>query len=283
MDNAKIAKEVKRFYANLPFNYAESIKAAHEVVKNQNPIHYYTNLKELFNNNQIHTVLDAGCGAGWFVASAAYYYQVKVAGFDFTQKAIDQALALCDSLGVSENVDIRVDDIFEYKNSHLFDLVNCIGVLPCIESCKEAFVRLSHFIKPGKFIHLGLYHSYGRKVFIEILQGKMRAGGEEAAFQMFKELNPQIKDPVRLKSWFRDQVLHPFEVWHTLEEVLDWLDEAGLSLVNTSINRFKPIDDLKELCELEKEYEQISYQKNQKEGIFFPGFFTILCKKNSPS
>lgn len=43
-----------------------------------------------------------------------------------------------------------------------------------------------------------------------------------------------------------------------MEEILDWLEDARLSLVNTGINKFEHFNSLNGLCELEKEYEKIS-------------------------
>ena len=104
----------------------------------------------------------------------------------------------------------------------------------------------------------------------------LEQGGEDAAFLHYKRLNPDLRDETHLRSWFRDQVLHPHETQHTLEEIFGWMDESGLALVTTSINHYNNVSDRKALFDLEAKYESLSEQRNSVEGSFFPGFFTIL-------
>ena len=89
----------------------------------------------------------------------------------------------------------------------------------------------------------------------------------------------EIEDEEFLISWFRDQVLHPHETQHTPKEVVSWADECNLQLIETSINRFKPIKDVEELYIAEEDYEQLSRRRNFLEKKYFPGFFTCLFRK----
>jgi hypothetical protein len=73
-------------------------------------------------------------------------------------------------------------------------------------------------------------------------------------------------------------VVHPHEVWHTLEEVVDWLNESDFRLVSTSINKFREFDSIAELVDMEKDYEALSHRANYVEKRYFPGFFTILAR-----
>ena len=87
-------------------------------------------------------------------------------------------------------------------------------------------------------------------------------------------------DKTMLKSWFRDQVLHPHETQHTLREVCGWLAEHGLSLSSTSINRFEPIENVDSLFALEQTFGERSRQANLTEGRYYPGFFTVLAGRS---
>ena len=100
---------------------------------------------------------------------------------------------------------------------------------------------------------------------------------EEELFKKFAELN-DVRDETHLWSWFRDQVLHPHETLHTIEEIILLLPELGCRLVSTSINRFKNIEDQQNLIEEEKTMLRIG-EKWLHEKKYFPGFFVFLLQK----
>ena len=68
---------------------------------------------------------------------------------------------------------------------------------------------------------------------------RKRGASEEAMLTRYKELHSGLHDDTLLLSWFRDQVLHPHETQHTLEEMVPVIMDAGMKLVSTSINRFR--------------------------------------------
>lgn len=271
-----IENNVREFYAQLPFNYFGSVESAVKSITSSNPISLYPNLAEALDRNDIKSALEVGCGAGWFAISLANYYKVEVTAFDFTSKALERAELVSQRMGLQ--ISFKNADIFEYEDDRQYDLVNSIGVLHHTKNAKEAFMRIARFVKPGKYIHIGLYHYYGRKVFMEHILGWIEKHGERSAMERFRTLSG-LKDDTHLESWFRDQALHPHETTHTLKEVADWLDEAGFALQSTSVNRFQPFNNQQELFELEKGLEDISYQRNILENKYFPGFFTVLAKR----
>ena len=88
----------------------------------------------------------------------------------------------------------------------------------------------------GVFVHelghaLVLFHNGRRMKAIPLYRGRYP---------------PSVKDEVMLRSWFRDQVLHPHETQHTVEEVLPWIKAAGLEPRTTSVNEFRPVTDWNE-------------------------------------
>ena len=99
------------------------------------------------------------------------------------------------------------------------------------------------------------------------------------AYKRYKDLNKQVQDEDFLRSWFRDQVLYPHETQHTLKEVVGWADNCGFQLIETSINKFDSINSIDALYDAEKDYEQLSIDRNVKQGNYFPGFFTCLFKR----
>ena len=87
-----------------------------------------------------------------------------------------------------------------------------------------------------------------------------------------------LRDETHLRSWFRDQVLHPHETLHTIEEIIQLLPELDCRLVSTSINRFKSIEDQQKLIEEEKTWHKVA-EKRLYEKRYFPGFFVFLLQK----
>ena len=79
-------------------------------------------------------------------------------------------------------------------------------------------------------------------------------------------------------SWFRDQVLHPHETQHTFEELVSIFNSAGYSIISTSINNFKKINDTNEIvCNEKKLYYNAKEKLKIKE--YFPGFFVTIGEK----
>jgi hypothetical protein len=138
------------------------------------------------------------------------------------------------------------------------------------------------YVRPGGHVLIGLYHTYGRKPFLDHFR-EMREHGatEEEMLAGYRALHAQLTDDTHVLSWFRDQVLHPHETQHTLEEMLPVIQAAGMELLSTSINHFQPITSLPELFEQEKEYEELGRQR-LRENQYFPGFFVFLARKTEP-
>jgi SAM-dependent methyltransferase len=273
-----VTKRVKEFYEELPFNYYSSNEIAISKIKS-NPLLIYSDLVQLLKGNEVSSVIEFGCGAGWFSNSIAYHYNIQTTGVDMTGRAIERACEINESLGKSNLVSFKQQDIFSYQTDNKVDLIVSLGVLHHTYNAKRAFQQISQFVKPGKYIYIGLYHLYARKIFLKKFKDIVEKEGEEAALKEYRRNHSTLKDDTHAMSWFRDQVLHPHETLHTIEEIIQWFGEEGFELISTSINKFGGIDDHDFLIEKEKEYEALSYEHNCKNGRYFPGFFTALGKK----
>ncbi len=273
-----ITEKVKSFYEEQPFNYYGSLTDAVAHIK-KNPIRTYPDLHQILSLSKTKSVMEFGCGTGWFTNALAYHYSNSVTAVDLTPAAIKRAQEIAEIVGVSRAITFVESDLFDFSNASPVDLIVSIGVLHHTHNARQAFDHIQQFVMKKGFVFLGLYHLYGRKVFLKFFKDICEKEGEEAAYQRFKSLNLSYKNDTFLRSQFRDQVLHPHETLHTLEEVLEWLDENGFILRSTSINRFGKIKNIKDIIELEKKYEKISLQKTHVENSFFPGFFTVLAQK----
>ena len=268
--------DVLSFYRVLPFNYRNSAKAEAKAVRSVDVIGKgYPVIVPLMKKGT--TVLDVGCGAGWFSLGAAYHHGCSVSGIDFNEVAVERAREVARVLNTP--ITLAVADLFRFEPTTRADLVASIGVLHHTDNCAEAVRRCcTHFVKPGGHVFIGLYHSYGRRPFLEYFRRMRDAGeGEEQMLAAYKKLHP-LADDILLRSWFRDQVLHPRETQHTLAEMLPILNETGMRLVSTSINGFAPIADLQQVLALEPAFETVGMQRLAA-GQYFPGFFLFLARK----
>jgi SAM-dependent methyltransferase len=200
---------------------------------------------------------------------------------DMTSAALARARRVSKLVGTSDLVTFEQHDLFGFVPAPPRDMVVSIGVLHHTHDCAAAVRHVAGFVSPGGLLFLGLYHAPGRAPFLALLRETLDRDGEAAAFAQYCGLNAGQTDPQILRSWFRDQVLHPHESQHTLAEVSEWLEEANFELRSTSINRGGPVTDREALFAQERAYEALSHQRNVVEKRFFPGFFTVLAERRS--
>ena len=107
---------------------------------------------------------------------------------------------------------------------------------------------------------------------------KPESGG---IFSNLFNMNKDNEDNTHSYSWFRDQILHPHETQHSLEEVNHWLEEVSFKLVSTSINNYKKFEkeNMQKLYLIEKNLENLSYKNNVENLTFSPGYFTLCASK----
>jgi 2-polyprenyl-3-methyl-5-hydroxy-6-metoxy-1,4-benzoquinol methylase len=284
-----ITDRVNDFYEQMPFNYAQDAGHFAAVLRRGNPLSQsYPNVHTVLDGAEGISVADIGCGTGWFANCTAYHYRLNTTGIDFCRSALDRAAEIARELAVEDRVTFVKQDILALRPNPMYDFVNSLGVLHHTADCRTALLTVCALIKPGGYLHLGLYHKYGREPFLGLfdeVREKLAACGEvsrrakQEAYAVFRALNSRISDELLLRSWFRDQVLHPHETQHTLREVHQWLAEFGLEVRSTSINQFQPISDIEKLYELEKGCRELSIENNIRRKTYYPGFFTILAQK----
>jgi SAM-dependent methyltransferase len=268
--------DVLAFYRELPFNYRASARDHARQIRAINAIEAYPILTPLLKKST--TVLDVGCGAGWFSLSASHHYGCEVTGIDFNEVAIIRAREVGAALGTSARFEVA--DLFTYEPGKLHDLVASVGVLHHTKDCHAALIRLcTEFTRPGGHVFVGLYHADGRRPFLEHFRAmKLRGCSDEDMLKRYRQLHANLGDETHLRSWFRDQVLHPHETQHTLRELIPLLERTGMALVASSINGFQPIRDLREVLGRETDLERIG-EERLRENKYYPGFFVILARK----
>jgi 2-polyprenyl-3-methyl-5-hydroxy-6-metoxy-1,4-benzoquinol methylase len=271
--------DVLTFYRRLPFNFYGDLELAAAAVRSKDSLLNYPVLLPILKSGV--TVLDVGCGAGWLVNGINFHYArygTSAVGVDFNATAIDQARAVASRLGIRS--EFLESDLFHHRPVNRYDVVTSIGVLhhtnDCVAGMRHVF---RHCIKPGGHAFIGLYHKYGRRPFLDHFDSlKARGWSEPELLGEFIALHPGGRDPVHELSWFYDQVMHPHETQHTLEEAIGVLHAEGMELVATSINRFEPFTTEAELVAQERMYHVIALEKLQQRR-YFPGFFVFLARR----
>ncbi len=274
--------EVLEFYKELPFNSYSNVNEAIKNIKKINPVKIYPPLEDIIHNDVNYNFLEVGCGVGWFSNSLKFNYdKINVFGVDFNPVAIDFADKVQKKLNLNNK--FVTQDLFEIDNYYEFDLINSVGVLHHTNNCLKGIEKIIS-LSP-KYFFIGLYHKYGRKPFLDHFE-KIKSNFanldpeklEEKLFDEYRKLDTRKMDDVHLRSWFKDQVIHPYETQHTLDEVLGVV-EPKYSVVSTSINNFKKIDNMSLIVDNEKLLFNYALNKLQKNN-YYPGFFVFLCKKN---
>ncbi len=276
----EIQKKVLRFYKELPFNYySNSVDMAIELMRG-NRIKEYGAVHKHLKSLRGGTLIDVGCGAGWFVNSTAHYYDVSTTGLDLNPVVLKQTRAIARLMPGCEDSKFVEGSVFEFKPEHKFDVVNSLGVLHSTPDCHGAIRTVLDWIAPDGYFHLGLYHLYGRRPFLQHFADMQTQGStEQELYDEYKRLNPTVSDETHMLSWFRDQVLHPHETQHTYEEIETLLSSEGFVVESTSINDFKAMPSRDTLIRMEKECEEISKKAIYREGRYYPGFFSVWARR----
>ena len=269
------------FFATFNYGWDNLIDAARQLLRS-NTIKTYPPLHRYLASAREARVLDVGCGVGWFANSCAHFHCAKVVGLDINPIVLKQARSVGRLLPGGEAPEFVECDVFDYEPEQPFDVVNSLGVLHSTRDCHAAIRRVLKWVAADGHLHLGLYHLYGRRPFIEHFRNLEQSGASEAQlYEEFKSLCDDISDEVHLRSWFRDQVIHPHETQHTYEEIQQLLAGEGFSVIATSINNFRPLPPLEKLLTLERAFEHVSKRAIERQRRFFPGFFLVWAKRTS--
>tara|TARA_R110000787_G_scaffold23762_1_gene67583 strand:- start:5799 stop:6656 length:858 start_codon:yes stop_codon:yes gene_type:complete len=276
-----IGDTVREFYREMPFNIRRNPEDAAEKIRKVDSTRAYSDLYNFIVGSHASTMVEIGCGVGHLSNSVAYHHKLNVSAIDFNDVAINEAKETAHLLGVE--VDFLTCNLFDYMPDQPVPLAISIGVLHHTADTVGAIQHIAkNIVAPGGVLYLGLYHTYGRRPFLEhFAELEARGVSEEDRIQEFSRLLGHNNQDIKfLTSWYRDQVLHPFESQHTAKEIVSVINEVGFIPVSTSINKFEKVENWQNIFDLEKKNEDISRAKI-KEHIYYPGFFTLMSQKES--
>ncbi len=275
-----ITTRVREFYSTLQFNISSSpAETIREIVSFNHVERNYPELHQvLFEKAKAKAeVLEVGCGAGWLSNSLAYWYGCNVIGVDLNPIAIDFSKAVASRLQLKN--DFFCEDFILQKMQRRFDVIVSVGVLHHMPNCFIALKKIFDLLNAGGAFFIGLYHQTGRRPFLERFE-KLKADGlsNDELFEHYCRMHTNVTDETRLKSWFFDQVLHPYESQHTAMELGDFfqgLNSNRLKDVFFGAGPYRAKLGLDDLAAFDRAVGVMGEDKNRK-NQYFPGFFTVI-------
>lgn len=107
-------------------------------------------LRPLLNaKTDLLTILDAGCGDGFYALRLARRYpRCQVTALDIDNVRIERLTAIAAGLGL-ENLYPAAQNLLEMTDSEVYDLIVCVDVLEHLEEDRKAVRRLTRSLKPG--------------------------------------------------------------------------------------------------------------------------------------
>jgi 2-polyprenyl-3-methyl-5-hydroxy-6-metoxy-1,4-benzoquinol methylase len=219
---------------------------------NENPfpgfdINKYITREDLYKNANIYSrmlddqipweksILDAGCGTGQLACLLSVKNR-KTLGMDFSEKSLVKGNELKEKLKL-DNVTFRRENLLDLEcKGEQFDYIFCNGVLHHTNNPYLGFQNIIPFAKTGTYIIIGLYNKYGRlrlRIRRRWVNWKYRSNKEKTRSAIQEMLVKDEKDTEKQDTWYQDQYLHPHELSHTIEELLDWYKKSNIEYINS--------------------------------------------------
>jgi SAM-dependent methyltransferase len=189
-------------------------------------------LKEFVGFNRC--FLEVGSGTSQLSNYLAIGTNSEIFAFDPTLTSLKLGHEFAQKNGIKNvtfvNGDL-FDDVFEKQ---VFDVVWCSGVLHHTKDPAGGFDLICTYAKSGGIVIVGLYNWYGR----------LRTHIRRFFFRFLGTPYLMLFDPVlrkadansgeKIKSWIRDQYIHPVESCHSFDEVLMWFEKNSIDFINST-------------------------------------------------
>ena len=236
-ESGDVTEMVKAFYEETPFpNYDDHDSISSLIEKSRRGL-YARRLDETIPYNA--TVLEVGCGTGQLTNFLGISCR-RVIGTDMCLNSLRLGEAFRSEHDLGRVRFMQMNLFRPAFKPEQFDVVLCNGVLHHTADPYGGFQGLLPLVKPGGYIVIGLYNTYGR-LFTDLRRGLFRLTQGRA-----KWIDPILrKGGVRAdkrRAWFADQYCHPHESKHDFGEVLRWFDNNGIQFVR-GIPAMRPDDD----------------------------------------
>ncbi len=224
----KTGRTVRVFYEGCSFPGYEEFDTPFDLMEKANKGVYAKLLDEQLPLGV--RILDAGCGTGQLAIFLSMAHR-RVVGIDFSNNSLRKANNFKKQFQLL-NVSFAQMDLFSLGlKEESFDYVFCNGVLHHTADAYGAFRNLCRLVKPGGYITVGLYNTYGR-LFLDLRRRLFSVTNDKLKWLDFfmrqKSLGQEKKH-----IWFMDQYRNPHEDKFSVRDVLNWFQENNIEYINS--------------------------------------------------
>ncbi|HLH44781.1 MAG TPA: carbamoyltransferase N-terminal domain-containing protein [Bryobacteraceae bacterium] len=225
-DPNDVTGKVKAFYEETPFPNYDEHESLRSLIEKARRGEYARQLDQAIPYNA--SVLEVGCGTGQLSNFLGISCR-RVTGGDLCLNSLRLGEKFRRSHHLSRVRFLQMNLFRPPFSPEEFDVVLCNGVLHHTSAPRQGFLGLAPLVRPGGYIVIGLYNKFGR------LATDLRRAVFRATKGAAKSIDPYLRSvkmsAEKRRAWFADQYLHPHESKHTVGEVLQWFQEAGLEFV----------------------------------------------------
>jgi carbamoyltransferase len=218
---------VKQFYEETPFPNYDDLDNQRALLEKARAGLFARLLNEQIPYDA--RVVEIGCGTGQLTNFLAIAHR-SVLGVDVCLNSLRLAQKFKTAHGIARATFAQMNLFRPALHDEFFDVAISLGVLHHTADARRAFNRVSRLVRPGGYVVVGLYNTYSRSLHYA------RRAVVRRAPRTGRWLDPhfgRVAAVGKSEAWFQDQYHHPHETCHTLDEVLRWLDDAGLDFVNS--------------------------------------------------
>lgn len=275
-----VTELVKSFYEEHPFPDYDEDESLRSLIEKSRAGMYARLLGDQIPHNA--TVLEVGCGTGQLSNFLGIGCRTVI-GTDLCMNSLRLAEEFRESQGLARVRFLQMNLFKPSLKRGRFDVVLCNGVLHHTSDPCGGFESIARLVRPGGYIVIGLYNTYGR-LLLDLRRALFRFTGGK-----FKQLDPYLRktrmSAAKQDAWFADQYQHPHESKHTMGEVLRWFEANDFEFVNAvpKFSVWEPFDPDERLFEPAGQgtrFERaLAQAKMIVTGSREGGFYIVIGKK----
>ncbi|BAN35139.1 putative methyltrasnferase with TPR repeat domain [Sulfuricella denitrificans skB26] len=194
-------------------------------------------------------ILVAGCGTGLIPALFARQFpKARILAMDLSRSSLAYGKRKADQLGLN-GIEFLQGDILALGGlGRRFDLINCFGVLHHTADIVESWRVLCGLLKPDGLMQIGLYSKIARQS-VAVVRSYIAARDYPSTLKGLRKCwqdlmlsdDPQLKPIVNSWSFysasnFRDLAFHVHEIYITIPQLKQMLDELDLDFIGFELD-----------------------------------------------
>jgi 2-polyprenyl-3-methyl-5-hydroxy-6-metoxy-1,4-benzoquinol methylase len=196
-------------------------------------------------------ILSAGCGTRQAAMVAHANPNCSVLGIDLSETSLANQAALRDQYRLT-NLELKQMSLFDIGSlNRQFDYIMCTGVLMCLPDPDRGLKALADVLDPHGRMSILLYAKTGRAgvYFIQEAMRKLgltQNGHDVATAREFLKAAPKdhfvhsyiqkVEREIASDAGFVDSFLHPQDIAHSVADIMEFLDRAGLCFAGWAEN-----------------------------------------------